>query len=320
MRTDGIHHVTAITADAQRNIDFYCGVLGLRLVKVTVNFDDPRSYHLYYGDELGRPGTAMTFFVWPGGRVGRVGPPQATATAFAAPRDALGFWTERLRERGGLFTRVERFGEGVIEFADADGLRLEIVGVDAYGGEPWRDGPIAPEHALRGFYGVTLSERDVEGTSRLLTNVMGFRAGGKEGKRFRYHGAARDEFASVVDVVAAPEEARGSMGAGAVHHVAFRTPNDAEQAGWRERIGRAGIGVTEVKDRNYFRSIYFHEPGGVLFEIATEAPGFTVDEPVDRLGTRLCLPEALEARRGEIEAALPRIELPGGEAVPTTSR
>lgn len=306
----GIHHVTAITADAQRNIDFYCGVLGLRLVKLTVNFDDPGSYHLYYGDALGHPGSIMTFFAWPGAPRGRVGPPQATTVSFAAPTGAYEFWAERLRAH-----HVEaqpgdaHFGERVLAFHDPDGIPLEIVAAAPGEAPASIGGPIASSYALRGFHGVTLSEEGYELTARLLTEVMGFRAGGNEGNRFRYRAAGGD-YAATVDLLCAPDARRGGMGAGVVHHVAFRTPDDAQQAAWREQISRQGFNVSPVMNRVYFHSIYYREPGGVLFEIATDPPGFTVDEAPGELGARLMLPPWLEPQRAEVQRSLPRLRLP----------
>ncbi len=318
----GIHHVTAITADAQQNIDFYTGVLGLRLVKLTVNFDDPGSYHLYYGDELGGPGTILTFFVWPGAPRGRTGPPEVTATSFAVPTGASNFWAERLRQH-----RVEtqpassRFGDPVLGFADLDGMRLEIVATARPGGRPTSRGPVPAESAIRGFHGVTLSEEGYETTARLLTDVMGFRAEGNEGNRFRYR-AATGEFASTVDLLCVPDARRGDMGAGVVHHVAFRTPDDEQQRAWRAELVSRGYNVSPVMDRTYFHSIYFREPGGVLFEIATDRPGFTADQPAEALGARLMLPPELEPRRPELERILPPLRLPawhGGAGGPTRS-
>lgn len=315
----GIHHVTAITADAQKNIDFYCGVLGLRLVKVTVNFDDPQSHHLYYGDELGHPGTVMTFFAWPGGRRGRIGPPQVTATAFAAPAGSIEFWQERLREhRVDADPPAERFGERVLAFTDPDGLRLEIVAGAQAGVDGAAGGPVAKEHAIRGFHGVTISEEGYENTARLLTDVMGFRADGEDGNRFRYR-AGEGGFASAVDVVCVPDAPRGSMGTGVVHHIAYRTPDDAQQKAWREEIVRLGFNVSPVMNRSYFHSIYFREPGGVLFEIATDTPGFTVDEAPHRLGTRLQLPPQYEPYRARLDTALPRLRLPEWRSEPMSA-
>lgn len=308
----GIHHVTAITADAQKNIDFYCGLLGLRLVKLTVNFDDPTSYHLYYGDQLGRPGTIMTFFAWPGAQRSRVGPPQVTATAFAVPADSLNYWVSRLETHGA--SPADRLGERALRFNDPDGIALEIVAVPQPGGEAWSAGPIPVEHAIRGFHGVTISEEGYESTAKVLTELMAFKAAGSEGNRFRYRAANDHGLASTVDLLCVPDARRGEMGAGIVHHVAFRTPGDAQQAAWRSRIAQAGLNVSPVMDRNYFHSIYYREPGGVLFEIATENPGFAVDEPVNQLGTKLMLPAQYERHRAEIESIVPKLRLPGAVA------
>jgi glyoxalase family protein len=306
----GIHHVTAICSEPQQNVDFYCGVLGLRLVKLTVNFDDPGSYHLYFGDERGRPGTIMTFFAWPGAPRGRIGPPQVTETAFAVPVGASAFWSERLQEHGvAVEPCVSRFGEQVLSFADPDGLRLEIVASTEPGGPVPRGGPVPDAHAIRGFYGVTLAEEGYEKTARLLTESMGFRADGNEGNRFRYR-AATGESASVVDLLCVPDARHGGLGAGVVHHVAYRTPDDEQQRAWRTEITRLGYNVTPVMDRCYFHSIYFREPGGVLFEIATDPPGFTLDEAAQELGTKLRLPPWLEPQRAELEAVLPPLRLP----------
>src|SRR5450432_704439 len=233
----GLHHVTAITADAQKNIDFYCGVLGLRLVKLTVNFDDPGSYHLYYGDELGRPGTIMTFFAWAGAYRGKIGPPQVTVTAFAVPATAVDFWIERLKKLG-VETQpiVNRFNERVIAFTDPDGMQLEIIGAAAPKSQPWPAGPVPVESAIRGFHSATISEEGYENTASLLTDVMGFTLIGSEENRFRYRASVGDGFASTIDLVCVPDARHGSMGAGVVHHIAFRTKDDAQQKTWHETI------------------------------------------------------------------------------------
>ena len=295
----GIHHVTAIAGDPQRNLEFYTGLLGLRLVKLTVNFDDPDTYHLYYGDGAGRPGTILTFFPWPGAPKGRTGTGQLTVVAFSAPEGALGYWMERVRAHGIDFEGPStRFGEQVLAFRDPDGLRLELV--SHAGGEG---------HAIRGFHGVTLSEQGHERTAALLTGTLGFRFAGQAGNRFRYQTAFGGP-GSFVDILDLPEEPPGRVAAGTVHHVAWRAAGAAEQQAWREEIARQGLNVTPVVDRKYFRSIYFREPGGVLFEIATDPPGFTVDEPLEELGTHLLLPPWLEPRRAEIERRLPPLSLP----------
>lgn len=303
----GLHHVTAITADAQKNIDFYCGVLGLRLVKLTVNFDDPTSYHLYYGDELGRPGTIMTFFAWPGAPRSHVGPPQVTAIAFAAPAGSLEYWAARLHNA----SAADRLGDRALRFTDPDGIALEIVATPEPGGEAWTAGPVPVEHAIRGFHSVTISEEGYESTAQVLTELMGFRAGGSEGNRFRYRAESDSGFASIVDVLCVPGAREGGMGAGIVHHVAFRTADDPQQAAWRTKIVQRGLNVSPVMNRTYFHSIYYREPGGVLFEIATDNPGFTVDEAREQLGTRLMLPAQYEQHRAEIEGVVPKLRLPG---------
>lgn len=312
MSIAGIHHVTAITADAQKNIDFYCGVLGLRLVKRTVNFDDPGSYHLYCGDALGNPGTIVTFFAWPDAHRGRIGPPQVTATAFAVPAGAMEYWAERLGQHGVAVGPVEeRLGERVLSFADPDGLRLELVATaEAAGRAGGAGGPVPPQQAIRGFRGVTLAEEGYEHTARLLTEVMGFRAAGSEGNRFRYRAAGDDGLAGTVDLLCVPDARRGSMGAGVVHHVAFRTPDDEQQGAWWQTLIARGYNVSPVMDRQYFRSIYYREPGGVLFEIATDPPGFTADEQPEELGMRLMLPPWLEPHRSQIERSLPPVRVP----------
>lgn len=310
-KLSGIHHVTAITADAQANVDFYCGVLGLRLVKMTVNFDDPGSYHLYYGDELGRPGTIMTFFAWPGGRNGEVGPPQVTVTSFAVPPGARDYWTNRLDANDvNQMPTYQRFGEDVITFVDPDGLQLEIIVTERPGGQPWAGGPAPVEHAIRGFHGVTIAEEGYERTARLLTEHMGYKLEHREDNRFRYRTENAEGPGSAVDLVCTPDARRGRMGTGVVHHVAFRTPDDTEQEKWLQQVIDLDFNSSPVMDRNYFHSIYFREPGGVLFEIATDVPGFTVDEDISELGTHLKLPPQYETIRDRITRSLPRIKVP----------
>jgi len=305
----GIHHVTAITGDAQRNVDFYVGLLGLRLVKKTVNFDDPTSYHLYYGDELGRPGSVMTFFVWPGAPRGRQGPGQVTATAFSVPSGSLDWWAGRLREAGAAVEEPEsRLGDHVLPFADPEGMRLELVAParpDAR--EPWTGGTVPADRGIRGFHSVTLSLIGHEETARLLTDTLGFRAGPAAADRVRFE---TGETARVADLRSVPDALPGAIAAGTVHHVAWRTRDDASQLEWREIVAGAGCDVTPVLDRQYFHSIYFREPGGVLFEIATDVPGFTFDEPAGRLGSALRLPPRLEPLRAELEPLLPPFTVP----------
>lgn len=309
----GLHHVTAMTSSAQKNVDFYQGLLGLRLVKVTVNFDDPGSYHLYYGDELGRPGTALTFFVWEGAYRGRIGPAQVTTTSFLVQPGAIGFWVERLKAAGVKVTGPEdRFGESVIAFTDFDGMQLEIVGSSiASTIDPWKSGPVPADQAIRGFHSVTLSEEGYEHTARMLTDVMGYTRAGESGNRFRFLAAPGKGLACYVDVLCSPDAPHGRLGTGIVHHVAFRVADDAAEGAMLSVLNAGGANVSPVMDRVYFHSIYYREPGGVLFEIATDVPGFTQDEPVDKLGQKLQLPPWLEKHRDQIQAALPPIKLPG---------
>ena len=309
----GIHHVTAIADDPQENVEFYTGVLGLRLVKKTVNFDDPGSYHLYYGDAVGNPGTIMTFFSWPGAPRGRIGTGQVTATSFAVPEDSLGYWTERLIQHGVRFERPEkRFDETVLAFNDPDGLAIELVarpGSD--GGEYWERSPVPPEHAIRGISGVTLSERSGEATTDLLTNLLGFERIEEEDGRTRY--LTTGSGGSFADARERPDGPIGRTAVGTVHHVAWRAPDEATQKAWREEISDHSLNVTPVLDRQYFLSIYFREPGGVLFEIATDPPGFTVDEDPDHLGESLKVPPWLERNREQIEQSLLPVHSPHGK-------
>ncbi|HTB18019.1 MAG TPA: ring-cleaving dioxygenase [Bryobacteraceae bacterium] len=307
----GVHHITAIAGDAQQNIDFYTGVLGLRLVKITVNFDDPEAYHLYYGDGHGRPGTILTFFAWPGARRGRQGNGQVTAASFAVPKGSLEFWTDRLAAHGIAFEKPpERFGQPVLSFADSDGMRLELIETPlANALHIWGGGGIPAAFAIHGFHGATLSETGYERTAVLLTETMGFRLLGQEQNRFRFEPcqAHAGEAGRTIDVICAPAAVEGRVAVGTIHHIAFRTPNDAQQRQWLAKITGLNYNVSPVMDRVYFHSIYYREPGGILFEIATDCPGFATDEPVDKLGETLKLPPWLEAQRPKIEASLPPI-------------
>jgi catechol 2,3-dioxygenase-like lactoylglutathione lyase family enzyme len=292
----GIHHITAIASDPQANFDFYTKFVGLRFVKKTVNFDDPGSYHFYYGDANGAPGTILTFFPWPGARRGRQGSGQVTLTSFAVPRGAIGSWVTKLSKANIDFEGpVARFGEEVLTFADPDGLKLEVIASLEGDGD-----------AVRCFHSATLSEEGYERTARLLTDVMGFSFVGEERNRFRF--AVNGGGASkIVDVLCVPDSARGSISAGTVHHIAWRTPTAEQQLQWRGTLAGLDYNVSPVMDRNYFESIYFREPGGILFEIATDPPGFTVDEPLESLGESLKLPAQYESMRAKIEAALPPV-------------
>jgi predicted esterase/catechol 2,3-dioxygenase-like lactoylglutathione lyase family enzyme len=311
----GIHHVSAIASDPQRNIDFYAGVLGLRLVKRTVNFDDPQTYHLYYGDEVGTPGGVMTFFPWPGARRGRQGPRQVGVTSFAVLPSAIGFWIERLLRHGVAYEPPRKGAlvgtERVIAFRDPDGLLVELVGHPGAEARPgWADAPgIALEHAIRGFHSVAVWVEDGGPTERVLTDTLGFRAVA-EAEGVRRFAAGDGGVGTLVDVRAVGGFVSGVEGAGTVHHVAFRVADDVAEIAVRERVVAAGLAPTAVIDRSYFRSVYFREPGGVLYELATDGPGFAIDEPVDRLGASLRLPPQYEPLRAQIEAVLPPVHLP----------
>jgi len=305
----GLHHVTAIAGDPQRNVDFYTRVLGLRLVKQTVNFDAPDTYHLYYGDEAGRPASLLTFFPWKGVPQGRQGTGLTTATAFSVPEASLGWWQERLTGLGvDTDAPRSRDGEDVLTFRDPDGMVLDLVAAPGDTRSGW-DGvaSIPSEHAVRGLHAVTLTERLLDPSAQMLTDLLGMRLGDEDGDRARFAMAGGDSGA-LVDVTASTAP-RGLQAGGTVHHIAFRAPDLATMTRWQSELLDAGVRVTEILDRQYFKSIYFREPGGVLFEIATDEPGFAVDEPLLELGRSLKLPPWLEPNREQIAAALPRLQL-----------
>jgi glyoxalase family protein len=304
----GLHHLTAIASDPQTNVDFYDGLLGLRLVKRTVNFDDPSAYHLYYGDETGTPGTIVTFFYWPGYSArGRVGAGQATTLVFSAPPDSLDFWQERLGRHGVVATRRSRLGEDLIAFVDPDGIPVELVAVAADPRAGWQGHPDVPSsRALRGLHTAELTVRVAGPTAALITGPMGYSQISREGKRTRFMASgSAGASGQLIDVIEDASATPGVGGAGTVHHRAWSVPDDATELGLQKRLQQAGYAVSAVRDRTYFHSIYYREPGGVLFEIATATPGFALDEPVATLGTALRLPDAFEAARGEIERHLP---------------
>jgi glyoxalase family protein len=306
----GLHHVTIIASDPQRNLDFYTELLGLRLVKRTINFDDPGTYHFYFGDDTGTPGTILTFFPWPNAARGRAGIGETSATAFSVPADSIPFWQERLQSAG-ITVEDEglRFGARVLRFADPDGTKLELVGHSEAGpANAPRTSSIPAEHAVRGFFGVTLRQGGFERTAQVLES-LGFEKTAEEGPRYRFTTREGNAHGRVIDITVHPQLAFGRMGAGTVHHIAFRAPDDAEQLQWRETIAALSLDVTPVLDRTYFHSIYFREPGGVLFEIATDPPGFLLDEPAETLGEALKLPPWLEGRRPAVERALPPLTL-----------
>jgi catechol 2,3-dioxygenase-like lactoylglutathione lyase family enzyme len=312
LTSPGIHHVTAIASDPQKNLDFYAGVLGMRLVKRTVNFDDPTTYHFYFADGTGTPGSILTFFPWPGSRRGRQGAGQVGVTSFAILPGAVGFWIERfIRHRVEFDHPKTRFDEErVISFRDPDGFLGELVAHPvAETREGWEGPGVPAEHSIRGIYSVTLWQESCDLTGKLLVDSLDFEPVREQASIFRYAAKGRG-LGSIVDLRCVPGLWAGTTGAGTVHHVAFRAPDDAAQLAARNELVAKGFNVTPQMDRDYFRSIYFREPGGVLFEIATDPPGFTVDESPERLGRSLKLPQWLEPRRFEIEALLPNIRLP----------
>jgi glyoxalase family protein len=334
----GIHHVTAITRDPQQNIDFYSNVLGLRFVKLTVNQDDPTSYHLYFGDRLGRPGTIITFFHWPDIPKGQRGTGEVSATSFLIPENSIDYWVDRLKSNNIEFQGPsKRFeDEQVLSLVDPDGLDLELVGhksADYRGVHVWKEGPIPIEHAIRGFYSVTLSVEGYKRTASILTEELGFVCTKQDKARHRYEAQVDTTTTSdqsipprnpvdetdygfgIVDVLYLPYTQRALTGTGSVHHVAWRTPTYKQQEILRDKIIKLGLNATPVIDRFYFHSVYFREPGGIIFEIATDPPGFTVDEREEDLGSHLVLPPWLKSMRKELEKILPPVSLPNKKGI-----
>jgi glyoxalase family protein len=310
----GIHHVTAITADVQRNVDFYVGVLGLRFIKKTVNFDVPDTYHLYFGDWLGTPGTAMTFFGWPHLPWGPPGAGQVTAVSFTVQSNpalgSLDFWEGRLRQLGVEAARGQRFGTDVIALKDPDGILIELVGEASDSRwTPWPQSPVDPAHQIRGFHSIGLTVTEEAPSAGFLTAVMGFQEAGREPGRVRFQ-TGRGGPHTLIELIVQPDAETGREATGTVHHVAWRAFDDSHELAWREVLVGQGRQVTPVIDRKYFRSIYFREPGGVLFEIATDGPGFTVDEPAESLGSALRLPPQYEDRREKLDFNLPPLVVP----------
>ena len=314
----GLHHVTAIASDPQQNLDFYTEVLGLRFVKRTVNFDDPGTYHFYFGDDAGTPGTIITFFPWPGARRGSAGVGEVTHTAFSVPRDSLEYWQQRLTKKGVLVEHTgKRFDEDVLTFADPDGMKLElVVHADTPDVIAPRYADVPSEHAIRGFFGVTMLHHELAPSAAAL-DMLGFVQTATDGNRTRFRSAAGTALGNQIDIVVDPKASYGCNGAGSVHHIAFRATDDADQLAWREVIVKK-LSVTTVQQRDYFESIYFREPGGVLYELATDTPGFAIDEPVETLGEALRIPSWLEASRPVMEARLKPIVLrQSSTSVPT---
>ena len=307
----GIHHVTSITGDVQKCVDFYVSVLGLRFVKKSINQDVPDTYHIYFGDYTGSPGTAMTFFGWPSWPKRRAGSGQVTTVSFAVPPDSLEFWNSRLSKLGVKSSRTSRFGTDALVIADPDGIQVELVGETSptFRWVPWPESPVDRDHAIRGFHSVTMTVAEGAATVDLLVKTMGFRKTGQEGRRTRFETGQGGQH-SILDLVESPEGPEGEESVGTVHHVAWRAADAAHQGEWREVLVKAGRNVTPVIERYYFKSIYFREPGGVLFEIATDGPGFTVDEPLETLGSSLSLPPWFDVRRETLDETLPPIVVP----------
>ncbi|MDO7905494.1 ring-cleaving dioxygenase [Paenibacillus sp. JX-17] len=300
-RTAGIHHITAIVGHPQENVDFYAGVLGLRLVKQTVNFDDPGTYHLYFGNNSGKPGTIITFFPWADAYLGTIGDGQVGVTSYMIPVGAMPFWEQRLTHFNVAFTRIERFGEQYLEFDDPHGLHLDLVERAEGEANDWSFGGITAEYAIKGFGGATLLSSQPAQTAQLLEKVMGLEYIGQEGDIARYRSYA--DIGNVIDLKLS-SSGEGSMGVGTVHHIAWRAEDDRDQLEWQEFVADQGYGVTAVRDRNYFNAIYFREHGNILFEIATDPPGFAHDESYETMGQQLKLPAQYEPHRSMLEKVL----------------
>lgn len=307
-RIKGIHHITAITSNAKRNVKFYTDTLGLHMVKKTVNFDDPNTYHLYYGDKTGAPGTILTFFPWEGITAGRRGARQATEIGYSIPQGSLDFWLKRMDDRNIIHNKVaEKFGEQYLTVLDPDGLKLELtVAKNADNRLPWETSEIKADNAIKGFHNITITTNKIEPTAKILTEVLGYKLLEQHVNRYRFV-TDTVENANIVDLVEVAGEIAGHVAGGSVHHVAFRVSDEKTLMEYREKIAALGLNITEKIDRNYFYSLYFREPGGVLFEIATDNPGFAVDESADELGTHLMLPAQYESRRASIEQQLPQL-------------
>ena len=301
----GLHHITAIAGEAKRNYNFYTNVLGLRLVKKTVNFDDPYTYHFYYGDKVGTPGSILTFFPWEGMQSGRRGTRQVTEIGYSVPENSLDFWLQRFEANNILYNKVsEKFGEQYLTFLDPDGLKFELTtSKNPDNRLPWETKEISAEHALKGFHNVTITTNKLQPTADVLTNIFGYKLLETHVNRYRFVTDAVDT-ANIVDVVEVPGETIGHVAAGSVHHVAFRVKDDKVLMTFRDKVQAAGLQITEKIDRNYFYSLYFREPGGVLFEIATDNPGFAIDESVEDLGSGLKLPSQYESHRVDISKRL----------------
>jgi glyoxalase family protein len=304
----GLHHITAIADNAQRNYVFYTWVMGLRMVKKTVNFDDPGTYHFYYGNENGEPGTILTFFPWEGIGKGQSGYGMATEISYSVGANSLDFWKNRLRLYNvSMDEPIERFGEIYLPFSDPDGLQLSLVSpAKTDPRKVWETAEVKADHATRGFYNVTLTLRSIDATAKVLTDILGYRLLSQEGNRYRFI-TDSIETASLIDLLEEPDKKAARNTAGTNHHIAFRVPDEVTQMAYREKVLEKGMQITHQINRDYFYSLYFREPGGVLFEIATDNPGFTVDEPLAELGSHLKLPKQYESDRSEIEKSLPSL-------------
>ncbi|WP_392455643.1 ring-cleaving dioxygenase [Chryseomicrobium aureum] len=306
-QTAGIHHITAIVGHPQENVDFYGRVLGLRLVKKTVNFDDPGTYHLYFGDKGGRPGTIITFFPWVNAYQGTIGDGQVGVTSYAVPVGSLPFWVNRLASEAIPFKKAVRFGENVVQFDDPHGLHLELVERAAGADNEWTIGDVTPDVAIKGFAGARLYSTNPEATERTLTEVMGLEKVAEEGDYRRFTSSA--DIGNTVDLKLVTGVV-GTMGVGTVHHIAWRAEDDADHKEWQAYVYDKGEQVTDIKDRNYFNAIYFREAGEILFEIATDPPGFGYDESLETMGEQLMLPAQYEQYRSRIEDRLIPISVP----------
>jgi len=305
----GLHHITAIAGDAQRNYDFYTKTLGLRLVKKTVNFDDPQTYHFYFGDETGTPGTILTFFPWKNVRQGKNGAGMATEIGYSVPKGSLEFWKKRfenLNVRHDIIS--ERFGEKQLPFQDPDGLWLSLIETQGDNRSGWETSEIKTDAALKGFHTVTLTLNSIKATAEILTEVFGYRLAEQDGNLYRYKTDAVEN-AALIDLLESPGASRGINAGGTNHHIAFRVKNEEVLMAFREKILARGLHITEKINRDYFFSLYFREPGGVLFEIATDNPGFATDETVEQLGSSLQLPDQYEPMREKIEKVLPELQM-----------
>ena len=305
-KTAGIHHITAFVNDAQRTIDFYAGVLGLRLIKKTINFDIPEVYHLYFGNEMAQPGTVITFFPWEKQSKGRIGTGQVGVTSYIIPTGSLSFWENRLKGFGVKFFKTERFGEKYVSFQDPDGLELELVERENGPINQWSFGEVHSAVAIKGFAGAVIISAKPHKTAEVLENVLGLKSIGQDEGFLRFQSEA--SIGNTIDIKLTPS-VRGLMGAGTVHHIAWRASDEEDHQKWREHVLKNGFNPTEILDRNYFKALYFHEEGGILFEIATDPPGFTVDEPFNSLGQKLMLPSWYESKREELENKLPPVEV-----------